>query len=46
MIEDDSFKTVDSFQFASMGKQLKVLGSTSKSAFIVHLILVMLMTGN
>ena len=45
-MQDDSFKYVDSLQFASMGQQLKVLGSTGKSVFVIHLIAVMLMTGN
>ena len=46
MIEDDSFKYVESFQIASVEKQLKVLGSTGKSVFVIHLIAVMLITGN
>ena len=45
MIEDDSFKYVESFQIASMGEQLKVLGSTGESVFVIHLIVVMLITG-
>ena len=45
-MEDDSFKYVASFQIASVGLQLKVLGSTGKSVFVIRLIVVMLMTCN
>ena len=45
MIKGNRFKYVASFQIASVGLQLKVLGSTGKHVFVIRLIVVMLMTG-